>query len=405
MKRLFLVSAGLLLASQVIFSAVLNGTKELGVSVQPDSLILEEFGGWVPGTYIFKNNSKETIEFTVRNAVFVTSDGAWTSDNIGPFPTKITVEPGETYNFDDNILVPVEIVFEMYSMEKLKNGECKFIQKFNYLCGDKEGTVSVKWDVKMPTSPEKMQYLITNTPDYTILAVKSNFTTPESRENLAKFITFTEKIYPQIVKAFGYMPSKEKKAFLRIENWEMFPYFVGPFNGQSFIYIPANLIIYPTEWMNIAFPRELANYFFYSEFPNAPFWMARGLTCYLAGKACAGAGYDKIAQEEAAKYTYGGNQYAVKGKKYLFTDQWEIYNAGDSAMGIGRAYQLMGEIEKLCGSDIFTKLFAKWKQDGFKFSQKMPAIEKTALIIDALAKISGRDVLALFTKFGYQPGK
>lgn len=410
MKKFFMVLTGLLLVTASVFSAEAKSTPELSVSMKPDKLTLEEFGGGGPGDYIFKNNSKVKIEFNERNAVFVSSDGKWTSQNIGPFPTKIEIEPGMTHTFNDNILVPYEVVLALYQEGKLKSGDFTFIQHFDYTYGEKEGTVSVKWDVKMTVSPEKMGIIITNTPFFTVVTKKVYFPSDYSQKNLKKFLVFADSAATEMEKLTGIKPSGNKLS-IRIGNYDgmsfyAFPFLYGGQYQQPYMFLPADLIAYPCEWINLSFAQNLAKSYLYGEFGTPPMWMF-ALTQYLADKTCAVLGYSQIAQDAAFEMNEMGTKYIQKGKNYLFIEKWmpENYNdnPGDYPLAFGRAYQLIAEIEKLCGADIFAKLFAGWKKEGFKFAKEMPSPAKTAIVIDALAKVSGKDVLGLFKKYGYQP--
>lgn len=409
MKNLLMIFAVLLFLNSGVFSAVSKNTKELSVTVKPDQLVLNDFGGWVPGTYVFKNNSKETIDFGGRNAVFTSADGKWTSFNIGPLKTKITIDPGETYEFVDNILVPYEIMIDLYRQNMLKNGDFGFIQNFDYQCGDKQGTVSVKWDVKMTETPEKLGYIITNTAYFTVVTKKYYFPSEYSAKNMKKFLTFSDSAVLETEKILGFK-SSVKQIDMRIGSYDNYVNVTSAFfehvpYTSPYLFFTADLVAYPCEWIYLLCPVEIVNLFLTSEFGFPPLWMYHGQKPFFAYKVCANLGYGKIAQDDSVEFIQMGDKYAKTGKNYLFTDKWEMDNPGAMPLAVGRAYQLLAELEKLCGSDIFVKLFSKWKKDGFKFPMEMNSIEKTALIIDALAKISGSDVLGLFTKFGYQPEK
>ena len=388
----FIVSCGSKVAFVKYGPVTLQKSPEvLSVKSSPDS---------VPAEYIFHNNTTNKIVFFSREAYFASSDGIWTSGIIGPFDTPAVVNPGDKWIFNDEIFVPSDVIDSIIDEGKMDGEKFAFVQIFHYTNHHIHCEIVVRWTVKLDYSQWHQDIVKKETPYYKVQINPAYFSNSAASERLDSFLGYFYKVYSGLEKTLGYLPIGGGKIKLKLTEWGGFPYFAPAASGP-FVSIPASLIVNNDDWLYVVFPHELTHYFLLTEFPNPPRWMMEGPASYFAGKVCAALGYQKIAVDDGVKISKWGAEYAAEGKDYLFTDDWPQDNTGDHPLGFGRAFQLMGDIEKLCGSDIFSRMFAQWKQDGFRFPAGKSSMEKTALVIDSLVKLSGKDVMKLFREYGY----
>jgi len=398
-KWALLISSILLISCCSRFSVMKSGP--LIVTTYPKVLVLNGFSGAVPARYEFYNNSGEKLTLSASSEYFASSDGEWKSEPNGLVGHSAAVNPDEKLIVDGLFLIPFDTVYQMYQAGKLPNGELQYVQEFNYRNGSQDAVLTVKWKVKLNVPAGDIVLFETNTMHFDVLAESSYFKTAPSMESMRTFLGFCDQVYSGMEKVLGYQPMDGKKISLTVTEWAGFPYFTDHHPTSPYLSIPASLIIDKNPWLNVVLPHELCHFFLLTEFPNPPRWMSEGPASFFAGKVCAKLGYRESANEDSAKISAWGDQYQENGQNYLFTSSWPSDNPGDHPLGFGRAFQLMGDIEKLCGADIFAKLFAAWKKDGFSFPPEKNDADKTALVIDSLEKLSGKDVKGLFVSYGY----
>lgn len=379
--------------------------KAVDVAASPARIELAPGEELAEVSYVFTNTSDEAWEVTERSAFWHSLENKWQSRMLGPIPTRVTVPARGKAEWKDRARLWDEILNGAAEAQGMASGELLLVQQFTLEAADGEKThVAASLIFRTGAGNAKLE---TFDLDHYRVTTLASFRADETKKRqLEKLTGFADAAYESLAKVVGFEPGDGARVPLRIVAYGGYPHYTAADGG--YVNIPCEVVESQatSEWLFVAYPHELTHYFLLQEFPNPPRWFIEGPASFFGLKVARELGYEKMEKADRGKILGWAGMYRVGKYDYLFRRSWpkdgpEGNLTEMGSFGMGRAFELCSELEKLCGEDFFRRVFRHMQEKHVAFPADATEEARNDILIQAMQSQTDRDLGKFFTEAGH----
>ena len=345
---------------------------------------------------------------------------AWDGTPIFEFPSVIanqwTIPAGAKRVADGVLDVPIEAIYRLGQTMSDPSNEIALKTEFCYSNDETtNGIVSAIAAFKL--EDDLLPLLSVSNVQlkrFEMLIARKYIDKPENRERIERYFGFMDRSYESLSNVLGFAPSDERKIRVIVVDESSMSQMVKR-QSEQYIQISWAHIDEPWIWRLFnesggkemplfIFAHELTHYFLFWLMPQSPRWFIEGPASFFGGSVCRQLGIVNSADMEQKRLRKFAVYYRDHGCDFLFKYEWPVRWAmiGSYELGSGISFELMEDIERVGGKDVFRRMFADMQTNAIELAEVKDYRYWNEILIRRLNAQSVSNLVPVFEKYGYE---